>query len=111
MRPSHYASYIYERLGKSIIEDDRGFATFSYINDMCYIEDIYVAPAHRLQSVGSEYANQISNEARAKGATKLVGSVNLKAKNGTASMRALLAYGFELDFCDNNQMIYLVKEL
>lgn len=108
MRPSHYASYVLERLGKSTIEDDRGFAVYSYIGEVCYIEEIYVAPEHRSQNVASSYADQISAEARSKGATALLGSVNPKAKNGTTSLKVLLAYGFELDWCDNTT-IYLKK--
>lgn len=110
MRPSHFASYIYEKQNKSIIEDEHGFATFFFIKDACYIEDIYVVPEARKSGVASKYADLISEQAKSKGASKLLGSINLNSNNSTDSMKVLLAYGFKLAWNDG-QMIYLQKEV
>lgn len=110
MSSSLFAQYIYERSNKSIIEDENGFATFYFINDICYIEDIYVKSDMRKHGIASKYADTILAQAKLKGAKKLMGSVNLKANNPTTSMKVLLAYGFDLAFNDN-QMIYLQKEV
>lgn len=107
---SHFASYIYERQGKSIIEDEHGFATYYYIKDACYIEDIYVAQDSRRSGVGSKYADMIAEEAKSKGYTKLMGSVNLTTNGATDSLKALLAYGFQLATANNN-IIFLLKDI
>lgn len=108
--PSLYAQYIYERQNKSIIEDENGFASYYYINDSCYIEEIYVKRECRKAGIASKYADTIAADAKAKKARQLVGSINLNTNNATTSMKALLAYGFQLTSAANN-MIYLTKAL
>lgn len=107
---SHFASYIYERQGKSIIEDEHGFATYYYIKDACYIEDIYVVQDSRRSGIAGKYADMIAEEARSKGYSKLMGSVNLLTNEPTESMYALLRYGFKLSSANNN-LIILLKDI
>jgi len=107
---SHYGNYIRERLGKDIIEDEYGFATFYFIGDGCYIEDIYVDADHRKGGHASKYADQIAAKAKELGYTKLYGTVVPTAKGSTESLKVLLAYGFRVDSAANN-VIALVKVL
>lgn len=108
--PSLYAQYIYERQNKSIIEDENGFASYYFINDTCYIEELFVKRGSRNKGIASEYASQITKEAKSKGAKQLMGSVNLNTNGATDSMKVLLAYGFSLQTANNN-MIFLTKSL
>lgn len=107
---SNYARYIREREGKHIVEDEYGFATYVYLNEHCYIEDIFVRREFRTQGHASRYADQIAAEAKEKGFTKLLGSVCPNAKGADASLRVLQAYGFRLISSDKN-LIYLEKEI
>jgi GNAT superfamily N-acetyltransferase len=108
---SKYASYIYEREGKSMLETEHGFATYWFPNnDVCYLEDLFVLPDHRKSNVATDLANQICEIAKSKGCKRLLGSINLNTKNPTRNMKVFLAYGMQLTSCDNN-MIYLTKDL
>jgi ribosomal protein S18 acetylase RimI-like enzyme len=104
---STYGNYIKEREGKEIIEDSLGFATYQFLDDnRCYIENIYVIPDHRNSNVASSYADKITEIAKERGCTKLIGSVCPTTSGATASLKVLLAYGFSLDSCLNNIIIF-----
>jgi len=107
---SHYASYIEEREGAFIVENEKGFATYRFINDGCYIEDIYVAKDFRKNGQAVEFADQIAEIAKAKGFTRLYGTVAIGAKGATDSLKVLLAYGFNLHSA-NSQLVVFVKDL
>lgn len=107
---SLFAEYIEELARKSIIESDRGFATYYELPGGMYIEDIYVRQEFRNEAVAAEMANQIAQIAVAKGIKKLIGSVKPSNKNSTTSMKVLLAYGFKLESACNDGII-LVKEI
>lgn len=107
---SNYARYIREREGKHIVEDDYGFATYIYLDEHCYIEDIFVRKEFRTQGHASRYADQIAEEAKQKGFKKLLGSVCPQAMGADQSLKVLQAYGFKLLSSDKN-LIYLEKEI
>lgn len=109
---SLYADYIKERTTDHILETDIGFAHYRYIDDnkTCYIVDIYTQPECRQKGEAAALADQIVLEARSKGATTLLGSVQPSAKNSTTSLKVLLAYGFQLAFASQDA-IFLRKEI
>lgn len=107
---SLFGEYIQERENKGIIESETGFATYKFLNDGVYIEDIYVKPEARKSGEATRLADMICDIAKEKGMTKVFGSVSPSAIGSTASLKVLLAYGFRLDSCTNN-FIWLVKEL
>lgn len=107
---SLFAQYIKERGGKEIIESDKGFATYYYVNNGCYIEDIFVKEEHRKSGEASRLADQISEIARSKDCRYLYGTVCPSANGATSSLKVLLAYGFSLDNSINN-LIVLKKDL
>lgn len=107
---SLFASYIKERENKDIIETDKGFATYYFVNDGCYIQDIYVNPDHRKECVAADMADQIASIAKEKGCDKLYGSVSPSANGSTSSLKVLLAYGFSLHSAANN-FIVMVKDI
>ncbi len=107
---SLFSEYIKERGGKEIVESDKGFATYYYVNDGCYIEDIYVKEEFRKSGEASRLANEISEIAKSKGYKMLYGTVCPSANGSTSSLKVLLAYGFSLDSSMNN-LIVMKKEL
>lgn len=107
---SLFADYIKERMGASIVERDEGFATYRFIEHQnrpaVYIEDIYVRPEAREKGVASEMADDVVSIALKAGCTRLIGTVNSKAKNPTASIKTLLAYGFEFFSCNEDGLVF-----
>ncbi|MES1988919.1 MAG: GNAT family N-acetyltransferase [Pseudomonadota bacterium] len=99
-----------ERQNKQVIETEQGFATYFYIQDGVYIEDIFTSPEHRHSNVASKMADSIAEEAKSKGYSKMYGTVLPSANHSTESLKVLLAYGFRLDSSANNAII-LVKEI
>jgi ribosomal protein S18 acetylase RimI-like enzyme len=94
--PSLYAEYIKERLNRSIVEDDKGFATYEFLGDHCYVVDIYVKSEFRKSGVGSQYLKIIEKIASDHGYSKLLGSVKPSAKGSNDAIKAHLAYGFNI---------------
>lgn len=108
---SLYAEYIKEQTHGHIIETEIGFATYVFVDaETCYIKDIYVRPEYRLAHHASDISALIEDLAREKGCKRLLGSVVPSAKNGTRSLKVLLAYGFQL-LSSSNDIIYFVKDL
>lgn len=100
---SLYKNYIEEKSDKLILETDKGFIVYQYPDPTTvYIEDIYILPEFRKEYIGTAMANQIVQEAKQKGCTKLIGSVIPTTKDCTSSLAAFLAYGMKLDSCTNN---------
>jgi len=103
---SLFSQYIQQREGKSIIETDIGFATYSFTNDSVYIEDIFVVEEHRDSGEASKMADAIVAEAKERGCKKLYGSVSPSARGSTSSLKVLLAYGFKLESASNNFIVF-----
>ncbi len=108
--PSNFASYKKEREGVETVEDQHGFATYKFVEDGVYIEDLYVVPEKRESKLASKYADKVVAIAREKGYTKLFGSVCYSDPNATTNLHVLLGYGFNL-LHGNKDMIYFVKEI
>lgn len=109
--PSMYASYIYERHGKSIVETDSGFATFMYPNESTvYLEDLYVKSALRRSGAATQLVDEVVRIAKLKGCHTLLGSVCATANNSTDSLKAVLSYGMKLHASDNI-LIWFKKEI
>lgn len=105
-----YAKYCQETGVKQILETGAGFATYHFLPNECYIEDIYVLPEFRTKQAASDLADQIAAIAKAKGYKHLTGSVNTKIKDPTTSMKVLLAYGFKFLRADQHA-VWFVKDL
>lgn len=107
-----YAEYIAEREGFKMIRDEYGFATY-YINEhenFVYLRDIFVTKNYRRNRHAWSYADKIVEIAKELKLEKMVGSICLDTNGATASMKTLLAYGFEIKSVHGN-MIYLEKEI
>lgn len=107
---SLYGQYIKERADKEIIEDERGFATYLFMDDGCYIEDIFVRKEYRSKGIAKEMLDKISIIAKEKGCKKIIGTVVPSYKSSTYSLQAAFSYGFKLDSSRQNLIVY-VKEL
>lgn len=106
---SLFAQYIKERLDKEIIEDHRGFATYYFIEDCCYCEDIFVKTEYRNQDIAKEMLNKITIIAKERNINKLVGTVVPSVNGSTESLQAAFSYGFKLDSAAPNLIVFVKK--
>ena len=104
---SLYGQYIEELANKEIIEDDRGFITYLFMDDGCYVEDIFVIKEHRNNGVAREMLDKVSVIAKEKGYKKLIGTVIPSYKDSTYRLQAALSYGFQLDSSRQNLIVYV----
>lgn len=110
---SNYAKYVKERLGRSIIESESGFITYSFHDDgqTCYICDIYIVPEARKRGLATEYANMVKNVAKERGARWLLGSVQPDAYGSTNSRLVLESYGMGYSHTGKDGLEYFLKEI
>jgi len=111
MIPSLHAQYLRERTNREILEVEEGFATYEYLPDgIVYIVDIYVVPDKRKTKIASMIADKICEIAARDGMKILQGSVDIRAKGATASLKVLEAYGMKVFKVEDN-MIYYSKPI
>lgn len=108
---SHFSAYLKEYANKHVLETEKGFATYSFVEpNTVYLENIYISPLHRDLHNATDLANQVSDIAKEKGCTKMIGSVTPSATNSTASLKVLLSYGMNL-LSSQNDMIFFTKDI
>ena len=90
-----YFEYLAERRPEIqvIIIPEIGFATYQYLEDAVYIEEIYVRPEHRRTSTASTLSERIQKEAKERGYNTLLGTVSPSAVGATQSIQVLIAHG------------------
>ncbi len=107
---SLYAKYVREREGNLVLEEPWGFIEFRLALPFMRIESIYVEPHLRKQNKATELADRIADIGRDGGATHLWTQVVLATQCATESLKAVLAYGFEVQIAQNG-VIILTKEI
>ena len=108
---SLYADYIKERENKSIVESEKGFATYKiFDNGECYLQDLYVAPEFRKTGIATEMADEVVKIAKDKGCSILLGSVSMDGTEPTRNMKVFLGYDMQLHKVIGN-MIFLKKDI
>lgn len=103
---SLYAEYIKAREDFDCLEKTFGFATYKISGDDCYIRDIYVIPEMRNQGGARLICDEIRDFANRSGCKNLIGTVQPSTKGATTSMRAILAYGFEVFSSQNDFIVF-----
>jgi len=65
---SHYGDYMEELIGRGIVENESGFATYEFVDGYlgCYITDIYVIPEKRKSDIGFKFVEEINEIAKEK---------------------------------------------
>lgn len=88
--------YWKEAMNREVIENEKGFVSYQFNGEICYIVDIYVEPEHRKSNVAASLADQVVVIAKDKGCKFLMGTVNLQGSDPSRSMMVLLSYGFKI---------------
>lgn len=106
MGPSNFSAYKMEREGTLVLERSEGFAVYKFLSEGVYIEDIFVAKPFRRANVAASMADEICAEARTRGVTTLIGSVDVTANGATKSLAVLLAYGMSVKAVSGNLILF-----
>lgn len=104
--PSQLAQYFKEISGKDIVESDKGFVTYMFLEDGCYIQDAYILPKHRNTGECSKFVNKIEMIAKEKGFKRLYTTVRPSANGSTASLCVAIGLGFKLKFSHNDAIVF-----
>ena len=107
---SHYANYRKERERAIVKEDKYGFVSAIEYGEYFYIDEVYVIPESRREGHAERYNDLMIEEAKYRGFSKILGSVDPKAKGSTNSIKLMLKLGYEL-YTTENDLIYLIKEI
>ena len=92
---SHYAAYLKEREGKSIIEIDEGFIVYKLLGEECYIAEAYIVPSKRREHICSDLERQVELEAKKAGCKWLTCSVWMKDPGASRNMQGILNTGYK----------------
>lgn len=102
---SLYGQYLKERENKEIIESETGYATYYFVDDAVYLENIFVTKEHRRKGETFVLSAKIIEIAKAKGCKKMYGTVCPTAPGANVSLTQLLNHGFVLDSAANNIVV------
>lgn len=105
-----FAEYQKERDGYDTIQNEFGFIVYKFIDDYCFIKDLYVKKDMRFLGKGSELADLVVRECKKKDVKKIYSNCVPSTPISTDSLKAILGYGFRL-FSSSNDCITLIKEL
>lgn len=105
-----YANYIKERRNHGSIHDDHGFVTFDFLpNNICHLIDIYVDPICRITGVGKSYLKRLIKIAKENKSSKIIATIDLKAKNHDLSLTCALKTGFKIVEAKNDILIVALE--
>jgi len=108
---SMYKDYVENQLPNRFVhEDTNGFLTYTIINGICILEEIYVKPESRRKGIASQYYDLAYDVAREASCDSLRGSIVIGTIGAEDSMKCLFKNGYKLDF-NNGNVIYLKKEI
>ena len=91
-----YAKYIKERENAQVLENESGFITYKFINDECFICDVFVDPKARKKGVISELVDALAAIAEQEQATHLSANIYLNDPGANRTLSAALKIGFEV---------------
>jgi hypothetical protein len=110
MSKNIYLQYRQERENLQSIEVEGAFATYKFVNDYCYLEDVYAIPELRGSKISYELATMVEAAAKKAGYKKMLGSVDIAAANPEISLKACFTQGYKILKLEGS-VIWLSKEI
>lgn len=110
MDKSLYREYLEEVTNRHIIEEFYGFISYEFVNDVCYIADIFVKKEHRGTGFARELGERVLFLAKEKGCKVLMGAVEVSSKTRNDSLFIFLKMGMSISSAKEN-FIYLSKDI
>lgn len=105
-----YKQYLAEREGAHLIARPWGFAVYKLEPEVCYLQDIYVAPEFRQFGLGVELEQLVIAEALKAGYTAIMGSVVKSTPFGPQMHAIMLGLGYE-ELKEINDTTYYIKAI
>jgi GNAT superfamily N-acetyltransferase len=105
-----YKQYLLERENTHLHYDEDSFITYEFIDNYCYIKEVYVSPEQRRTGKASLLGRMIQDIAREKGMHYVMGSVCLSTNGWQKSLAGMYKEGYTLKETIED-MIYLRKDL
>lgn len=105
-----YKQYLLERENTHLHYDEDSFITYEFIDNYCYIKEVYVVPEKRREGKALKLGLMIQDLARNKGMHYVMGSVCISTNGWQKSLAGMYKDGYTLHKTDKD-MIYLVKDL
>ncbi len=110
LNSSSYALYVQERLGLSIIEDERGFVTFEIMGGILWIRDMFVKKEYRQQGVAREWIESLFIIANDNQCTQVSTHVCINSVGWDLSFKLMVGFGF-IVVGQVDSLIYLTYNL
>ncbi len=109
---SLYKEYLKEREGIEVYENDCGFISYSYIEEVnaLYLAEFYVIPAKRNTPAGYRLYQRAVNLAKSNGCTKIMGSVDVSTNGYELSEKLMGKLGFRF-YKKVGYLIYFIKTI
>jgi hypothetical protein len=106
-----YAKYIEEREGLTLLQvNDFGFITCKMVDDLLFINDLFVETEHRHGSTFLQLAKKCEAWGKERGAKRMRGCVWVNTLIANHSLSAVMSYGLKVVASDKN-VIVLEKEI
>lgn len=107
---SHYAQYLFERRGLSLIENSVGFLAYRIDGKECFIGEMFVTSDSRGSGQGRLLLTDLCQLAIGQGAEVVTANVYLTDPNATNTIAAAIACGFQVKSAGNN-IVLIAKEI
>jgi GNAT superfamily N-acetyltransferase len=105
-----FRQYLLERENVHLLNEEWGFATYSFGEDHVYLQDIYVVPEKRNTGLGVHLMNEVGKMAKERGCSLMLGSVDEKG-NGSEDMKSIMKHlGFK-EHTKLGSVVYYLREI
>jgi hypothetical protein len=101
-----YAAYLEELGAKHLFRNEKGFVLYSFAQDYCYLEEIFILPEFRGKKEFAVLSDSVAKIAKEKGCKRLLGSVIPTINNSTRSVSMMISYGAKLISSTNNYILF-----
>jgi GNAT superfamily N-acetyltransferase len=105
-----FEEYFKEKKSLECFKNEYGFILYRIVERDLYIRDFYILPEHRRKGIAFAMTDKLVFAAKSLGCNRIVADVEPEDSNSTESLKFILAYGFELNSSDENEIL-LTKEI
>lgn len=110
---SNYGLYLEEREGIEIIENGRGFITYSFTkNNELMVHDCFIKKEYRNCGIAKRWFIELENIAKESNCKSIVTTTDKETNGWELSTKMLEDFKYRIEcMLDNNKIIFLRKEL
>jgi GNAT superfamily N-acetyltransferase len=105
-----YATYIKDRRGLEILENEFGFLTYKFAGEECFIAEMCIDPRKRTAGHGRSLVSQLEEMAKAAGCKYVSANIDINSGGANTILLASLLCGYEVRASNGNALL-VIKEL